>query len=255
MALARHYRGLGDIPVAQGKSHVQRVMSGSIGTTAYELLPLTGDANGPWEITVRTVKPPAQRLLVGKLFPSGAYKEISLANGAAGQRLFKHRERGGQFVLDATGQKVQRFVTRIISDRDVESLNSNEGISPRNPELQDIKENEPGYVSPKDHVLGGEDGRASPYTSVTKQRDGDITARDGRTGLKPFDRSRGMKSIDLFKISPSQIFDVSSPEGQETWSFNKGTREPDVRAREDAIRTKEVLIKGKIPQAAISDLS
>ena len=64
-----------------------------------------------------------------------------------------------------------------------------------------------------------------------------------------------MKSIDLFKISPSQIFDVSSPEGQETWSFNKGTREPDVRAREDAIRTKEVLIKGKIPQAAISDLS
>lgn len=60
--------------------------------------------------------------------------------------------------------------------------------------------------------------------------------------------------IDLSYISKDQIYDLSTPLGEQKLRISMGSGEPtgiNKQALEDVKRTKEVLIEGRIPKEAI----
>jgi hypothetical protein len=157
------------------------------------------------------------------------------------QRLYVNHKTKEELVRSSGGQLVQRMVWRVLHADDVTTINAGQGMKSR----MDPDDPNAIPVTPLDHVLGGDRGRNSPYISTTKAKDGNITNYDN----KPFEPTHGRVQIDLLLISPSLIVDVSNAEIQAKWGFSADPF--GARAIFDAVRTREVLVRGKIPAEAI----
>ncbi|MEU1372438.1 DUF4157 domain-containing protein [Streptomyces triculaminicus] len=143
-------------------------------------------------------------------------------------------ESGVEYVKDEADQFVPRYIWRNISEDDLSRLRSKKGLEPVAPKA---KLSIPGHV-------GGAD---SPLISTTKVPKADIRNPQGEALGGQFGKVR----IDLFQISPKNIFDLTSRKGQDRWGLSHPVKDRMKQALQDVIRTREVLIKSGIPLDAI----
>lgn len=178
-----------------------------------------------------TTRMPLGRLIQG----DQAFTNPRAAN-TGNQSIVTRRDSGKNFVIDGYGQCVPRFVYRFVNDKDVSNLQTHGAMLPRS---------ETAGNSILEHV-GGQ--KLTRYTSTTRSKHG-IQNPHGDT----FDSGCKVK-IDLSYISKDQIYDLSTPLGEQKLRISMGSGEPmgiNKQALEDVKRTKEVLIEGRIPKEAI----
>ncbi len=174
--------------------------------------------------------------------------------GKGGQLVYQNKRTGKDYVKDACGQYVIRFVVRAITGEDKHFIyhgkGQDQGVLPKNdPTYQKKfpnKDRKPRARIPLEHAMGAP---LSPYISTTKQEDGDITDSHGN----PFDKGRGKIRIDLSYIEPKKIYDTSQRQGQDFWAFSKLGKDIKRQALKDVVRTSEIMIRGRIPPGAIVD--
>lgn len=156
------------------------------------------------------------------------------------QTLYRTTETGAEYVNDAIGQYVPRILVRNVSEDDVKTIAKKQGMKPTLPRGKR-------GIEMWQHVVGM---KPSQYISTTKEL-GEIKDPQG----KSFNRF-GRVRIDLLKIAAKNIHDPTTRKGQDTWKFShpKDPQGPIRQALEDVVRTQEVLIRGEIPQDAITPL-
>ena len=148
------------------------------------------------------------------------------------QELFRNRVNDQIYVAAANNLYAPRYVTRNISERDVKSLRRGEGMSPRDPKAR---------IEPLEHVIGSV---GSPFISTSTKPD--ITNPKGESFNK-----FGQRRVDLSRIAPDDIINLSTRAGQKTYHLDKPVGGAAVQALADVQRTGEILIRGTIPQEAI----
>jgi hypothetical protein len=160
---------------------------------------------------------------------------------------------GTYYVKDAIGQFVPQNIVRAITHADKYFIKIGEGILPKSdPAYQKKFPRDPGDVTgrtPVDHAAGA---KISPFSSFTKQPDGNVKNPHN----EPFDKGLGKVRVDLSFLAQKNISDVSTRAGQDFWSFSnpKATTKGRVQALKDVVRTSEVMIRGRIPGEAIEPL-
>ena len=170
------------------------------------------------------------RTAVGMFTKATEYTEV---RKDADQTLFRNSE-NQEYVLDAIHQYVPRVIVRNITDADRKSIRKKQGIVATGPRTK---------RRIWEHVTGK---KPSPYISTTKELGGEITNPQGEQIGQ-----HGRVRIDLLKISPRLIFDLTTRRGQDTWELSDPDTPIKRQALEDVVRTQEVLIKGTIPPDAI----
>ncbi|MEU0806416.1 DUF4157 domain-containing protein [Streptomyces sp. NPDC005970] len=146
--------------------------------------------------------------------------------------------RGGYFVKARDGVFVPQKVERNINENDLKR-----GPEPKGPGLKPKKEK--GAVPDLRMHVGG---AKSPFISTTKMKASEITNSDRTQKLGG---QFGRVTIDLLKISPKNIFDMSDKKTQDSYRLSNPRGEKMEQALQDAVRTHEVLVWGDIPGNAI----
>ena len=173
------------------------------------------------------------RTAVGAFSEAVEYEETGTKEGD--QILFKKKGGKGEYVLDSAGQHVARILIRNITKANRKTIKRGEGISASDPKAK---------VKVWQHVVGA---KKSQYISSTKQETGDITnPHESQLG------GHGKARIDLLYVSPKVIFDLTTKKGQDRWELSSPDRKVTRQALEDVIRTQEVLVKGEIPDRAVT---
>jgi hypothetical protein len=146
---------------------------------------------------------------------------------------------GGEYVRDQLRQYVPRRVARNISEGDSGTYNK-EGLIPTG---------EGANVSPSGHAIGV---AHSPFISTTKIPDAYITDPKGLIwGTAKGKKDYGTVEIDLAYINADYIIDLTTKKAHARWNFNKPGTKILQQALEDVNRTQEVLVRGRIPAAAV----
>ncbi|MEU5609961.1 DUF4157 domain-containing protein [Streptomyces sparsogenes] len=145
---------------------------------------------------------------------------------------------GKYFVKARDGVFVPQKIERNINEKDL-----SRGAEPKGPGLKPKKEK--GAVPDLRMHIGGAE---SPFISTTKMRASEITNSDRTQKLGG---QYGRVTIDLLKISPKNIFDMSDKRTQDTYRLSNPRGEKMEQALQDAVRTQEVLVWGDIPGNAI----
>lgn len=157
---------------------------------------------------------------------------------------------GNKYALDSIGQKVPRRIARNITEADSKTIDAEEGMH-----RQDASQSVPIWQHVWGKAKAVESGRkgkrrgaavieTSPYISGTKFTDGHIVNPDGNS----FEGSAGKVEIDLLLVDRESISDLTTKDGQREWLFGV---DKNSQLIEDVNRTQEVIIKGKVPKAAI----
>lgn len=146
---------------------------------------------------------------------------------------------GKEHILDAWGNWVARYVRRFVTDRDVASITTSEGIKATKSASKD---------TPLEHVAGKV---PSQYISFTRSfAEGGIQNAHGETFGE-----RWVK-VDLGRVPKEHIYDLSTPEGEAkmlTGLNRDKLTDQHQQAVKDAKRTKEVLVQLGVPQEAITE--
>ena len=156
------------------------------------------------------------------------------------QKLFYRLADKQEYVLDSIGQKVPRKVIRNITEVDSNNLGSN-----LNKQGDIVATNASTNTTPLAHSMGT---KPSQWISTTKAET--IVNPEGRA----FEGEFGRVEIDLIGIDPSKIVDLSTERAQKSHEFPELSDEltPAGQATRDVVRTKEVLIKDKIPGGLVT---
>ncbi|MGI0495389.1 eCIS core domain-containing protein [Alkalinema pantanalense CENA528] len=184
------------------------------------------------------------------------YSSVYRVIGQRGsQRLFHNQINQLEYVLSSTGSRVQRYVGRNINTAEQRILDNSRFSTPEGETItyRDLpprpgrgrNANKPRVTDPRQHVVNA--SLPSVFSSTTTLPSPETLTNPRDTG-EEFNKS-GTIRIDLFRIDPSKIIDLTSPAELNRWGFFSGTIDP--RAASDAARTKEVLIRGGIPGNAI----
>jgi hypothetical protein len=174
------------------------------------------------------------RTAVGEFRKTNNYKEI----GKDGDQTLFQDDDGKQYVHDSAGQHVPRTLTRNISEEDRKALRKKRALTATGQKSRlDIWK----------HIKGD---KPSPYISTTKVDGGSIT----NPQEEPLGGEHGRVRIDLLKISPKKIFDLTTKKGQDRWDLSNPTSEIRRQILEDVIRTQEVLVKDEVPYDAIEPI-
>jgi hypothetical protein len=189
------------------------------------------------------------------------------------REVFKHRESGKEYVQDVANVFVPRIVSRALNEYDNPSNNS--GVSIKADGRSRKQDNKPWKdvatdlltASPRErdeevfkHQRQKEAQGGSPFVSMTTTKHPIF----GSTG-KLFEGKDGVATIDLAQISKSKVIDTHDPkaykrisgvdEPDPTMSFAQTPEfEKNVAAR-DAMRTRELVIAGDVPDEAITGVS
>jgi len=193
------------------------------------------------------------------------------------REVFKHRGSGKEYVQDSSDMFVKRYVNRALNtydNPDDKSQGVSIGADPRHKFGDDTEDTwadiatqvptmdeSDQYQEIRNHQRQKEVQKGSPYVSFTTT-DRPIFG----SSAKFFEGERGAASVDLAKISKSKIFDTHTPEAMERIH---GLKEPDPdmdfvegnedvernSAARDAMRTRELVVAGGIPDEAISSVS
>lgn len=175
------------------------------------------------------------RTCVGEFRKTTNYKQIATDGD---QTLFQDEDKR-EFVHDSLGQYVPRLLIRNISAEDAKALKKKQGITATDPKAR---------VNIWQHVTGT---KPSPYISTTKLEGNELTNPQGGN----LGGEHGTVRVDLLKISPKKLYDLTTRKGQDTWNLSNPKTDIKRQALEDVVRTQEVLIKGEIPPDAITRLS
>ncbi|HEX7841730.1 MAG TPA: DUF4157 domain-containing protein [Kofleriaceae bacterium] len=187
-----------------------------------------------WVLFLNRPKHDIPRTAVGEFRKTNHYREIEKHEN---QTLFRDDD-GKEYVHDSADQYVPRILTRNISEQDRKALRKKRDLAPTGPRSR---------TEIWQHVTGT---KPSPYISATKIDDGDITNPQGDA----LGGEHGRVRIDLLKISPKRIHDLTTKKGQDRWGLSHPKTDIKRQALEDVIRTQEVLIKGEIPFEAIEQI-
>ncbi len=191
-------------------------------------------ATDAWVLYLNRPGHDVARTAVGRFTKATEYTEIDKDEG---QTLYHNSEKK-HFVNDAAGQFVPRIVVRNITPQDLRSIKKKLGIPSTGPRAK---------IRIWQHVTGK---KPSQYISSTKEGTGAIQNPQGQQI-----GAHGRVRIDLFRVSPKVIFDLTTRKGQDAWELSDPDTPIKRQALEDVIRTEEVLIKGEIPQRAIELMS
>ena len=172
------------------------------------------------------------RTAVGRFTHATEYKEVDKKKD---QVLYENSEKQ-HYVLDSIGQHVPRILVRNINEEDQKNLRKKKGIKATDPRAD---------VDMWEHVIGAP---TSKYISTTKRLSGKIKNPRG----DPLGGWFGRVKIDLLWLSPKVIYDPTTKKGQDAWNFSDPKTNIVRQALEDVVRTEEVLIRGEIPQKAIT---
>lgn len=220
----------------------------------------------------------ATMYLDNKRFEKIPERNIILNQGKPNEEVrevFIHRESRKEFVQDAQGFFVRRYIKRALNKFD--NPESGEGVEIKSDpriskqtgkawkdiadEIPSLLEGEPKVTEEiRNHQRAKEAQGGSPFISFTTT----IHPIFGSTGSL-FESDRGVATVDLARISKERIFDthispamklihdIDNPqpempfkEGDEKYERNSAAR--------DAMRTREVVIAGDIPLDAIIDI-
>ncbi|WP_293112761.1 DUF4157 domain-containing protein [Moorena sp. SIO4G3] len=207
-------------------------------------------------------------------FEKALMKDVVIKNHSGGQEtreVYSHRESGREYVKDAFDVPVKRYVKRALNKYDNPS--EEEGIAikadPRTKKdtkklWKEIGEDIPSmskedkYQEIRNHQRAKEAQGGSPFISFTTT-DHPIFG----SSAKLFeDKKTGVATVDLAKISKSRIFDThtskamesihSIPDPDPKMKFIENSDEVERNsAARDAMRTREVVVAGSIPEDAI----
>jgi Domain of unknown function (DUF4157) len=164
------------------------------------------------------------------------------------QTLLVNRVSNKEFVRDAKGLLVQRYVWRNVNSTEAQILTQQrEGIIPDLPPRA-MTPGAPrglrGQVAetPREHVVNAQ--MASVFSSATTIEGGYIVNRQSGQIFSVF----GAIRIDLFMIDPDRIVGLSTAAGRLAWGLVSSAPSQEEL---DAAATREVLIRGGIPGVAI----
>ena len=192
------------------------------------------------------------------------------------REVFKHRSSGKEYVQDSSDMFVKRYVNRALNtyDNPDKSQGVSIGADPRHKfgnddedtwadiatQVPDMEETEK-YQEIRNHQRQKEVQKGSPFVSFTTT-DRPIFG----SSAKFFEGNSGTSIVDLAKISKSKIFDTHTPEAMERihglkepnpdMAFVEGNEDVERNsAARDAMRTRELVVAGGIPDEAISSVS
>jgi hypothetical protein len=221
-----------------------------------QFTPTPSTQPGPQGVSV-TIYAPRPRFL-GMIV--NIYSTIWTKIGQRGsQQLFTNAVNGLQYVLSSTGSKVPRVVHRNINTTEQQILDRTRFNTPAGETIvyrdlpsrpgRGARRNDPVTNDPRQHVLNAD--LPSAFTSVTTLPLSSASAMTNPRGTGQAFNTSGTIDIDLFQIDPNRILDLTSPTELAKLGFFSGR--VDARGAADAVRTKEVLIRGGIPGVAISN--
>ncbi|MEO7688322.1 MAG: DUF4157 domain-containing protein [Sphingomonas sp.] len=164
--------------------------------------------------------------------------------------LYKNRLDGSIVLMALKDIPVQQFVWRAITPKEREILETKFNAASANPWPQ--LPSRPGKgkrtSDPVTHIVDA--SVPSEFTSATMVEEAKITNRRSAPGQAPQNfrtEKGGMIKINLAHVPAANIFVVGSTTAVTQWKFGPA----DAAGRADAIATREVLIKGGVPAAAI----
>jgi len=209
-----------------------------------------------------------------KRFERTPARDIVLGNGGPQQEtreVFRHRESGKEYVQDAQGLFVKRFVKRALNkyDNPDDGRGVSIGADPRTKKgtqntWANIATQVPGMSAPEkdreiqNHQRAKEAQGGSPFVSFTTT-DHPIFG----SSAKLFESDKGVATVDLARISKAKIFDTHTlPATGRIHNIQKPVPEMPYRdgddlfernsAARDAMRTRELVVAGGIPDEAIT---
>lgn len=202
--------------------------------------------------------------------------EIVLGAGTGNEEvreIFAHRESGEEYVQDAFDRYVRRYVHRALNKYD--NPGAQQGVSinvdprtktnvdPPQPWSQIAAQvpsmtRDEQYQEIRNHQRAKELQGGSPFISF-----GATDRPIFGSSAKPFEGEHGVATVDLAQISKNQVFDTHTPEALEEihgiedpdphMPFVEGSDEVERNsAARDAMRTREVVVAGDIPNQAIT---
>ena len=161
--------------------------------------------------------------------------------------VYKHVNKGGEYVQDKMGQYIPRIMWRFINDHDVETLKKSGEVKPS---AKTIGASE--AKKELNHVAGT---KPSWYLSITREGNRHILNPKGERF-----NNYGRIEIDLAEIAKENISDMTTKRGIKGYLIkemqdrkDKKITSSDVQAIMDVVRTLEVLVFGSIPESAIID--
>ncbi|OUC15951.1 MAG: hypothetical protein B0A82_04145 [Alkalinema sp. CACIAM 70d] len=202
-------------------------------------------SGGRGEVRVHLAEVPPRVVLVGRIIPPNeGFVDIANPDPRGRANVARHIRTRMIVVKDARGAYLGPRVIRDLNETDARRLRRGQGIEPVSPGSS---------ASLLEHVEGAD----SSYTSTSRvprtehMRSG---TRDRRTGeyRRFFSPTSGRVEINLFRISSSNIFDLSTRVSQQHWGIFAESAPPvQEQAMRDTLRTMEVLIRGDIPFDAV----
>jgi hypothetical protein len=216
---------------------------------------------------------------VGKVYvgPTARFEPVNPQPGGLAHLVFQRQGRGGRhYVRDSQGHFIKRFVTRGLKYEDAIALDNNNGLTAPHPVAATPQANEtngprkhnvghppllPRDLTEQEQLLSHARGWQKRYISTT------TTVRPAySTRGTQFRSLFGAAIVDLARVNQGSIFDLHTPAAAQAhfgMPVSDITTAPAAQpvgqnlanerflALRDVVRTREVLIKGTIPNAAM----
>jgi dolichol kinase len=215
------------------------------GLPAGSRLEVNAISDGRGEVRVHLAENPPRTVLVGRIIPPNeGFIDSPNPDPRGRANCARHIRTGLVVVKDARGAYLGPRVIRDLNPTDAQRLRRRQGIEPAAP-------------SSTTTILEHVEGADSAYTSTSRVPRGEHMrsgTRDRNTGeyRSFFDSVSGRVEINLFRISSSAIFDLSTRVAQQVWGISaENAGGAQAQAMRDTLRTMEVLIRGDIPYDAV----